>query len=108
MLLSNLPALLVGVQPVSYTHLDVYKRQVRALLAVSGCVLFGIGGVHEPGVHADGVLRQHREGADHNATASAENDGASARAARVRVSALTGEGLSDLKRALATLSLIHI
>ena len=44
------------------------------------------------------------EGADHNATASAENDGASARAARVRVSALTGEGLSDLKRALATLA----
>lgn len=40
----------------------------------------------------------------HNAMASVENDGASARAARVRVSALTGEGLGDLKRALATLA----
>ena len=39
------------------------------------------------------------EGADHNATASAENDGASARAARVRVSALTGEGLRPEARA---------
>lgn len=42
------------------------RRGMRALLAVSGGVLFGIGGVHEPGVHADGVLRQHREGAGHH------------------------------------------
>ncbi len=37
------------------------RRGMRALLAVSGGVLFGIGGVHEPGIHADGVLRQHRK-----------------------------------------------
>lgn len=29
---------------------------MRALLAISGSLLLGIGGVHEPGVHADGVL----------------------------------------------------
>lgn len=44
------------------------------------------------------------EGGGHNATVFAENDGASARVARVRVSARTREGLDDLKRALATLA----
>lgn len=44
------------------------------------------------------------EGGGYNAVASAENDSASARVARVRVSARTGEGLDDLKRALATLA----
>lgn len=44
------------------------------------------------------------EGGGHNATVFAENDGASARAARVRVSARTGEGLDDLKLTLATLA----
>lgn len=42
------------------------RRGMRALLAVSGSLLLGIGGVHEPGVHADGVLRQHRQGARHH------------------------------------------
>ena len=44
------------------------------------------------------------EGGGYNAVASAENDGSSVRAARVRVSARTGEGVGDLKRALATLA----
>ena len=44
------------------------------------------------------------EGGGRNATISVENDGASARVARVRVSARTREGLDDLKRALATLA----
>ena len=44
------------------------------------------------------------EGGGHNATVFAENDGAAARAARVRVSARTGEGLDALKRAVATLA----
>ena len=45
-----------------------------------------------PGGGRFGWRSPSRKAADHNAAASAENDGASVRAARVRVSARTGEG----------------
>ena len=75
------------------------------LLAESGRVGAAEPSLSSPSLGADASNgKALLEGSGYNAVASAENDGASARAARVRVSARTGEGLDDLKRALATLA----
>lgn len=75
------------------------------LLAESGRVGAAEPSLSSPSLGADTSNgKALLKGGGYNAVASAENDGASARAARVRVSARTGEGLDDLKRALATLA----
>lgn len=75
------------------------------LLAESGRVGAAEPSLSSPSLGADASNgKALLEGSGYNAVASAENDGASARAVRVRVSARTGEGLDDLKRALATLA----
>ena len=75
------------------------------LLAESGRVGAAEPSLSSPSLGADASNgKALLEGGGYNAVTSAENDGASARVARVRVSARTGEGLDDLKRALATLA----
>ena len=75
------------------------------LLAESGRVGAAEPSLSSPSLGADASNgKAILEGGGYNAVASAENDGASARAARVRVSARTGEGLDDLKLTLATLA----
>ena len=75
------------------------------LLAESGRVGAAEPPLSSPSLGADASNgKALLEGGGYNAVASAENDGASARVARVRVSARTREGLGDLKRALATLA----
>lgn len=78
------------------------------LLAESGRVGAAEPSLSSPSLGADASNgKALLEGGGYNAVASAENDGASARAARVRVSARTGEGLDDLKLTLATLGRRH-
>lgn len=75
------------------------------LLAESGRVGAAEPSLSSPSLGADASNgKALLEGGGYNAVASAENDGASARAVRVRVSARTGEGLDDLKLTLATLA----
>lgn len=75
------------------------------LLAESGRVGAAEPSLSSPSLGADASNgKVLLEGGGYNAVVSAENDGASARAVRVRVSARTGEGLDDLKRTLATLA----
>lgn len=75
------------------------------LLAESGRVGAAEPSLSSPSLGADASNgKALLEGGGYNAVASAESDGSSVRAARVRVSARTGEGLGDLKRAVATLA----
>lgn len=75
------------------------------LLAESGRVGAAEPSLSSPSLGADASNgKALLEGGGYNAVTSAENDGASARAVRVRVSARTGEGLDDLKLTLATLA----
>ena len=75
------------------------------LLAESGRVGAAEPSLSSPPLGADASNgKDLLEGGGYNAVASAENAGSSVRAARVRVSARTGEGVGDLKRAVATLA----
>ncbi|MFR3452406.1 MAG: hypothetical protein ACLTSX_13475 [Collinsella sp.] len=65
-LLGLAQALIVGLGNVFF--LGVECEHFWLYLAA---LLSGIGGVHEPGVRADGVLRQHRQGACHHRTRAA-------------------------------------